>query len=213
MTKFVKALFMLLFLAFLSCSTLKKFADDFKKEMDKSAEEKKQQNQVSQPTPEVTNNSTTTSKTNNVVSQTNKLISDKEIQECVDRHNKARKEVGVAPLAWSNELANYAQEWAEKIARDENLSHRTNLKYGENCAMTSGKSTITMGIEIWYSEKPNFKRQILTSGNWRGSGHYSQMIWANSLKFGMGIAMSRKGNTYIVANYDPAGNMLGEKAY
>lgn len=207
-----KILPMLLFIALLSCSSLKKFADDFKKEMDKSAEERKRQEQT-QPVKGVSTTPEPMPQTSTTVSLTNKKITDKDIRDCVDKHNTARKEVGVAPLVWSNELANYAQEWADHLARQGSLAHRENNQYGENCAMATGKCTMLMGVEIWYSEKPKFKRQILTEANWSVAGHYSQMIWSTSRKFGMGIATSADGATYIVGNYDPPGNQLGYKAY
>jgi len=61
-----------------------------------------------------------------------------ESQAIVERHNYWRAELGIAPLTWSDELANYAQQWANKLSnRGCQLEHRPNdgewkQLYGEN---------------------------------------------------------------------------------
>lgn len=42
------------------------------------------------------------------------------------------------------------------------------------------------------------------------SGHFSQVIWANSKEMGVGVASNRSGQIFVVACYDPAGNFLGQ---
>ena len=59
-------------------------------------------------------------------------------QMALDFHNKVRKEVNVANLEWSRELAAYAQLWATKLANEGcKLEHRPSTGkwariYGEN---------------------------------------------------------------------------------
>jgi hypothetical protein len=42
------------------------------------------------------------------------------------------------------------------------------------------------------------------------SGHFTQVVWKGSTELGMAWAKSAKGTTYVVANYRPAGNMMGD---
>ena len=45
------------------------------------------------------------------------------------------------------------------------------------------------------------------------TGHFTQLIWKSSKKFGFGFATKKNGNMtchYSVARYRPAGNMAGE---
>jgi len=39
------------------------------------------------------------------------------------------------------------------------------------------------------------------------------MFWRNTKKVGWGVAKCKNGSYIIVANYDPPGNYMGEKAY
>lgn len=146
-------------------------------------------------------------------------FSDSEKQEALDYHNKVRAEVKKAPLEWSPELAAFAQEWANYLAEKGCImQHRPRdgskwtQKYGENIFWASGRTyTLTDASKAWYSEKKFWKGGALSPKNWSKSGHYTQMIWGNSTKVGLGKAVCKNGAIIIVANYDPAGNMMGEK--
>jgi pathogenesis-related protein 1 len=146
-------------------------------------------------------------------------FSAEEKQEVLDFHNKVRTEVQKPALEWSDELSAFAQEWANYLAeRGCNIQHRPRgggkwaQKYGENIFWGMGRTyTLTDGAKTWYSEKKFWKGGVLSAKNWSKSGHYTQMIWGNSTKVGMGRAICKNGATIIVANYDPAGNMMGEK--
>jgi hypothetical protein len=44
------------------------------------------------------------------------------------------------------------------------------------------------------------------------SGHFSQMVWKNSTELGIGRARDQNGKVFIVANYNPPGNYIGQFA-
>jgi hypothetical protein len=44
------------------------------------------------------------------------------------------------------------------------------------------------------------------------SGHFSQLVWKNSLELGMGMARDQTGKVVVVANYYPPGNCIGQFA-
>jgi pathogenesis-related protein 1 len=153
--------------------------------------------------------------------KTGSKISQPDAQEALDFHNKVRKDVGTAPLAWSAELATYAQDWADHLVKNEKckMKHRPQEGkwkqiHGENIFWGSSDSYKALSAsEDWYSEIKDYKHEVLNNSNWYAAGHYTQMIWRNTTKVGIGQATCPSGAIIIVGNYDPPGNYLGEKAY
>ena len=141
-------------------------------------------------------------------------------QEALDHHNQVRKDVGSPPLAWSPDLAAYAQAWADNLANNKNcnMEHRPRSgewtqKHGENIFWGSANFSLLSASESWYSEIKDYKHGPISDVNWPVAGHYTQMVWKNTTKLGIGIAHCSSGAVLIVANYDPSGNYWGEKAY
>src|SRR4051812_44141455 len=63
-------------------------------------------------------------------------VTAREAEELVRYHNTVRSEVGVGPVTWSPALAEYAQAWADEVARTGKIQHRPSdgefaQKYGE----------------------------------------------------------------------------------
>ncbi|MBE9012208.1 SCP-like extracellular, partial [Pseudanabaenaceae cyanobacterium LEGE 13415] len=56
-------------------------------------------------------------------------------REILDAHNRYRSEVGVAPLNWSDDLANHAQDWANHLAANRLFQHSGAPGEGENLWM------------------------------------------------------------------------------
>ncbi|MBK9190753.1 MAG: hypothetical protein IPM77_04140 [Crocinitomicaceae bacterium] len=132
----------------------------------------------------------------------------------VERHNYYRQKVGAPDIHWSEELAAYAQAWADKLAKNCQLQH-SNGEYGENIYWHSDVSNEEAVIDYWAEEEKYFNHKNTTyiSGRSHKSGHYSQVIWAKSTKVGAGVANCKGGGQIWVCVYDPAGNVIGEKAY
>lgn len=40
--------------------------------------------------------------------------------------------------------------------------------------------------------------------------HFSQLVWSNSKELGIGTAQSKSGNFFLVARYNPPGNIDGQ---
>jgi pathogenesis-related protein 1 len=143
----------------------------------------------------------------------------KDAQDALDFHNKVRADVKSPPLQWSEELARYAQSWADHLAADCEMEHRPNSgqwaqKYGENIFWGEGEDyTALHASESWYGEIEEYKYGPLTDKNWYKTGHYTQMVWKSTTHVGMGMAVCRNGAILIVANYDPSGNYMGQKPY
>ena len=146
-------------------------------------------------------------------------LTPQEVEQLLQLHNKARAEVGAGPLRWSKSLALYAQKWGVHLALTScGLEHRPDSgewrrEHGENLFMgTAGYYGVADAVGAWASEKKYYKGGTLTSGNWHPSGHYTQVVWKNTRQLGC-AKVACKGNIIVVCNYDPPGNVLGEKAY
>lgn len=142
------------------------------------------------------------------------LLSKDEIIIALELHNRARRECGLEPLEWSEELSNYAREWANELAkRGCRFFHRPNNPYGENLFTgTEGYYTIADAVNAWLSEKSLFERDPSTHNSFRGVGHYTQIVWRNT-KYVGGAKVFCNGQMIVVFNYDPPGNYIGQKPY
>jgi pathogenesis-related protein 1 len=146
-------------------------------------------------------------------------LSPGEKRQLLLEHTRVRAEVGVGPLVWSERLADHARQWAEHLAAAGcRLEHRPATgpwagPYGENLfSGTIGYYGVADAVQAWESEKRFFQGEALTSSNWQPAGHYTQLVWKNTRKVGCGKAVCQ-GRILIVCNYDPPGNVLGEKPY
>ncbi len=151
---------------------------------------------------------------------TGSKVSQKDAQEALDHHNKVRKDVGTPPLEWSVELAKYAQAWADNLVkRNCAFEHRPDKgewsgNYGENIFWGSATSYNALDAsESWYSEIKDYKHGPLNDKNWSVAGHYTQMVWRSTTHVGIGQGTCKNGEVLIVANYNPPGNYMGQKAY
>jgi pathogenesis-related protein 1 len=160
-------------------------------------------------------------------------VSAAEGEALVAFHNEARREVGAPPVAWSAEVASFAQQWADHIAATGKFDHRPYAMekseteavdaadelpkqiYGENLAIGSGEFGAVDGARGWYAEKKDYVpgTPIPTDLAQFKAGHYTQLVWTKTKKIGAGKAIVQtgefKGWTVIVCNYDPSGNWEG----
>jgi len=133
---------------------------------------------------------------------------DKFIKDALNVHNDYRKKHGADPLELDKELCQVAQAWANSIALKGNLAHSSN-GYGENVYWNSGMvSEGKVPVEAWYAEIKDFNFDKID--HQRGTGHFTQVVWKGSRKFGIAKAHDKDGSTYIVGNYHPPGNFLGQ---
>ncbi|MFM7596611.1 MAG: CAP domain-containing protein [Flavobacteriales bacterium] len=132
-------------------------------------------------------------------------------------HNKERKALNIPNLSWNVEIASYAQEWAMRLAaEDDDIYHRDSPLYGENISwigwISNENEALKEGVAMWNEEKVYFKYKPI-GNDWAKSGHYTQVIWKKTTEVGCGAAVSASGAFYFVCNYNPHGNIVGEKPY
>ncbi|WQF78519.1 Putative CAP domain-containing protein [Colletotrichum destructivum] len=131
----------------------------------------------------------------------------------LDAHNAARTEVGVPALEWDDSLAAGAQEWATHLLSVGSLTHSQTADQGENLYMQSNTdSPYVNAANAWISEKSDYNGETISSSNYMGFGHYTQIVWKSTTKVGMALATNSQG-TYVVARYSPPGNFIGQKPY
>ena len=139
---------------------------------------------------------------------------DPQVASFLKVHNEARKAVGVPPLKWSPDLATYAQAWANHLASGGGtLVHRTGSPYGENLAGgRGGAASPTRAAEYWLSERNDYRHGPFGTQA-EAVGHYTAMVWQTTTHVGFGTAVSENGTWVVVANYSPAGNVVGQYPY
>lgn len=88
------------------------------------------------------------------------------------------------------------------------MEHNKDVEFGENIYFCSGFEPT--GYEVtksWYDEVSSydFKKAQFSAD----TGHFTAIIWAKSRRIGVGVGRSASGNYYVVAYYDPPGNVTG----
>lgn len=137
------------------------------------------------------------------------------IDEAVKVHNDYRSKHGVGKVKHAKDLSDYAQKWAEQLAARNAFEHSScDLKgerLGENiCCKWSSSGADYTGREAcdqWYSELS--KHDFNSEPRALGSGHFTQMVWKDCKEMGIGKAKTSGGKVIVVANYRPAGNVVG----
>jgi len=155
-------------------------------------------------------------------SGTGSLFTAQERKDFLDHHNYVRKEFKIPDLEWSHDIAAYAQEWAEYLAKKKKckLLHREELEnnpknYGENLYWISSAENFepVRASLNWYKEKPVFEKNNFQFNHQLNMGHYTQMIWKNTTHIGAGYAQCPSGAIIVVANYNPPGNFIGSNPF
>lgn len=137
-------------------------------------------------------------------------------QTFLDLQNAARAEVGVAPLALDDTVAAYARTFAAQRKGDCALVH-SGGPYGENLFWGSAGGTWSAAdaVASWVDEKRYYNCSNNSCGAPGGScRHYTQVVWANTTRVGCAtVTCDGQQGTFIVCDYDPPGNLVGQRPY
>jgi uncharacterized protein YkwD len=145
---------------------------------------------------------------------------DEFVQEVLAKVNELRAKHGSAPLTFDPELVEYAKSRASFMAEKDSLTHDgLRAGTGENgswggASYGPAAGSGTDAVTDWYSEISNY--DFTTGGKidpTKAIGHFTALVWKSTTKLGVGrVAGQGKEywETYIVANFSPAGNMAGQ---
>jgi Cysteine-rich secretory protein family len=155
-------------------------------------------------------------------------------------HNQVRSGVAstaanMTRLVWDANLATVAQNWANQC----NFSHNPNSnsdyavlstntgQVGENIFVTTTSRANALtgpgsAVPFWASEGIDYNFSTNTCADGKVCGHYTQLVWANTLRVGCGIQQcptiaglpsTFNNGQLVVCNYNPAGNFIGQSPY
>lgn len=116
-------------------------------------------------------------------------------------HNAVRANYSAQPLEWNNTLAVYAQNYV--LSKNCVFEH-SGGPYGENLALAGSALD---GASMWANEAKDYDYRNPQFSE--STGHFTQMVWANTTQLGCGTAMC-DNSVYLVCEYYPRGNMAGE---
>ena len=152
----------------------------------------------------------------------------------VRAHNIWRTDAGLPGLHWSNELAAKAKSWAEKLALQGCSLKHSDSVYGENIFWAGPREVTTQNkkgetlrrhqlqdikeqevVDSWAEERQwySHKDNSCNAPDGRSCGHYTQIVWKDTLEVGCAKAVCSDNSQVWVCFYDPPGNFSGQSPY
>ena len=134
--------------------------------------------------------------------------------EVLEKINGYRRLHQAPDVTWSDAISTgVSQPWTDHLAATNTFEHNPDsLDYGENIAMSGPPDDVTTAVNnaiyMWYSENVNYDYD--SPGFSMTTGHFTQLVWANTQRIGVGVTVSGSNAVYVVMNFDPPGNYLGD---
>ncbi|XP_028409906.1 hornerin-like isoform X2 [Dendronephthya gigantea] len=144
-------------------------------------------------------------------------------QSALEAHNKYRQFHSSPGLSLDGEMSASATEFAQKLAESgiNNAEHSLkSSRVDEAESIYSACGTNPSGADVskeWYKELCNYNyNKHAAIDATKSTGHFTQVIWKSSRKFGIGRAYGKKEDNkdciYVVARYKPPGNVVGSES-
>ncbi|KAK4415263.1 Pathogenesis-related protein PR-1 [Sesamum alatum] len=135
-------------------------------------------------------------------------------QQFLSVQNAARAALKLPPLVWDQKIARYAAWYANQRWADCELEH-SNGPYGENIFWGSGNRwTAAQAAAAWVSERRGYNYWSNSCGYGQECGHYTQIVWRETRRMGCARVVCYGGKgVFMICNYDPPGNYIGERPY
>lgn len=131
--------------------------------------------------------------------------------------NMVRAKKWEIPFGWDFQLRKYAQWWAGQRQRDCELMHsfpEDDFKLGENIYWGSGSSWSPVdAVNTWAGEEKFYRYGSNTCASGQQCGHYTQIVWKTTRRVGCARVVCDSGDVFMTCNYDPVGNVIGERPY
>ncbi|XP_026230735.1 peptidase inhibitor 15-like [Anabas testudineus] len=164
-----------------------------------------------------------------------RFISQQDMVAILDYHNQVRANVfppaaNMEFMVWDSDLARTAEAWAATCLWEHGPAYLLQY-YGQNLSVwTGGYQSILQLVKSWYDEVndyvfpyPQFcnpRCPLLCYGPM--CTHYTQMVWASTNRVGCAVqtcynmfvwGVLWREATFLVCNYSPKGNWMGEAPY
>lgn len=145
---------------------------------------------------------------------TSNALTKDQIIDITNHINVYRSKHRANPISHDQTISTFSQSHADKLIATNKFEHSKNRLYGENLAFFGGNKNdrvalIKKAIDNWYAEVKlyDFSNVAFKSG----TGHFTQLCWNSSSKFGVGYSYNTSTKTAIISmNFDPAGNVLSK---
>lgn len=154
------------------------------------------------------------------------------LRSLVASGNEARGAPGPQPpannmrlLEWDDELSRVAQSHADQCIFEHECSDCRRVErfgVGQNLFISfqsnfNERVQWRRAIKAWYEEVAEFSNQHINPFRFSTPvGHYTQMMWWNTVKIGCGFTMYQEGGWWkklYTCNYGPGGNIISSSMY
>ncbi|CAF1012692.1 unnamed protein product [Brachionus calyciflorus] len=130
--------------------------------------------------------------------------------ELLSEHNLLREKFGnVTPLELDADLSLKAQAHADNLAENQSkLVNSTDEEVGENLyylESDDGTYDVHHIIDYWVQKS---HIDLNSQEKPTRTSHFTQIVWKNSSKLGVGLSKAGNGGIYVVAFYHPRGNIV-----
>lgn len=126
--------------------------------------------------------------------------------------NVFRSQHNASAVTWNTTLAAFASSYlasmgaASTESGDECDFAHSGGPYGENLAL--GCSEVTGCVDLWGDEREKFDYDDPDFSE--ETGHFTQLVWKNTTAVGCGSRLCGTRGWYLVCEYWPRGNVLGQ---
>ncbi|KAL3073009.1 hypothetical protein niasHS_017983 [Heterodera schachtii] len=122
-------------------------------------------------------------------------------------------------MAYNETIGQTAQAWADKCQ----FSHSKVPGLGENIYWStkegiSNTEALNKAFGFWWNEAVTIgipENLVVDANNFEPIGHFTQMAWHSTTDIGCGVAKCQDAQwkLFVVCNYWPPGNVLGQTIY
>ncbi|ROW03632.1 hypothetical protein VPNG_07195 [Cytospora leucostoma] len=126
--------------------------------------------------------------------------------------NFYRREHNASAVSWNDTLASYASSYLSSMGSlspdsgsECDFAH-SGGPYGENLAIGCGDVTGCVGL--WGDEREEY--DFDNPGFSEETGHFTQLVWKDTTAVGCGRRLCGERAWYLVCEYWPRGNVIGE---
>jgi len=135
-------------------------------------------------------------------------------KQYLNAHNEYREAFNAPKLAWSEDLADKAYEWANTCQFEHSGGHLMTELYGENLAAGAGTFTPAAAVKLFAADISKYNPEHPSYNQ------FTQLVWKSSTSVGCAVAqcdnlVAEKWGmaSYHVCLYNPVGNVVGQAKF